>query len=184
MGISQQIGASSLIKPGVIDNSTQRPASPYEGQVIFQKDTDAVLYWNGSAWYPAWNTAWGQVGYSARTSNLTNIATSVTEVASVTFTAIAGRRYSITGNINVYKEGSTSYAHALIYNGSTQVARIGLLNVAAGIEAVLAGTCFESPSAGSTTYKLMVLFSANTLNEVRAVAQYPSYIQIQDIGPA
>ena len=184
MGITQNTGASSLIKPGVIDNTAARPASPYEGQAIYQKDTDAVLVYNGTAWYPNWNTAWGQVGYSARTSNLTNIATSVTEVTSVTFTAIAGRRYSITGNINIYKEGSTSYAHALIYNGATQVARIGLLNVAAGIEAVLSGTCFESPSAGSTTYKLMVLFSANTLNEVRASSQYPSYIQIQDIGPA
>lgn len=50
MGLSQQIGASSLIKPGVIDNSAQRPASPYEGQVIFQKDTDQLLVWNGTAW--------------------------------------------------------------------------------------------------------------------------------------
>ena len=50
MGITQQIGASSLIKPGVIDNTAARPASPYEGQVIFQKDTDQVLVWNGTAW--------------------------------------------------------------------------------------------------------------------------------------
>lgn len=50
MGITQQIGASSLIKPGVIDSATVRPASPYEGQVIFQKDTDQLLVWNGTAW--------------------------------------------------------------------------------------------------------------------------------------
>ena len=50
MGISQQIGASSLIKAGVIDNTAGRPASPYEGQVIYQKDTDKVLVWNGSTW--------------------------------------------------------------------------------------------------------------------------------------
>ena len=50
MGLSQQIGASSLIKPGVIDSAAQRPASPYEGQVIFQKDTDQMLVWNGAAW--------------------------------------------------------------------------------------------------------------------------------------
>ena len=50
MGITQQIGASSLIKPGVIDNTAARPASPYEGQVIFQKDTDQLLVWNGSSW--------------------------------------------------------------------------------------------------------------------------------------
>jgi hypothetical protein len=50
MGITQNTGASSLIKPGVIDNAAARPASPYEGQVIFQKDTDQLLVWNGTAW--------------------------------------------------------------------------------------------------------------------------------------
>ena len=50
MGITQNTGASSLIKPGVIDNTAARPASPYEGQVIFQKDTDQLLVWNGTAW--------------------------------------------------------------------------------------------------------------------------------------
>jgi hypothetical protein len=50
MGITQQLGASSLIRPGVIDNTAARPASPYEGQVIFQKDTDQLLVWNGTAW--------------------------------------------------------------------------------------------------------------------------------------
>jgi hypothetical protein len=49
MGITQQIGASSLIKPGVC-TSTTRPASPYEGQVIYQTDTDQTLVWNGTAW--------------------------------------------------------------------------------------------------------------------------------------
>jgi len=50
MGITQQIGASSLIRPGVIDNAAARPASPFEGQCIFQKDTDQLLVWNGTAW--------------------------------------------------------------------------------------------------------------------------------------
>ena len=50
MGISQQIGASSLVRPGVIDNAAARPASPFEGQCIFQKDTDQLLVWNGTAW--------------------------------------------------------------------------------------------------------------------------------------
>ena len=50
MGITQQLGASSLIRPGVIDNTAARPASPFEGQVIFQKDTDQLLVWNGTAW--------------------------------------------------------------------------------------------------------------------------------------
>lgn len=49
MGISQQIGVSSLIKPGVC-TSTTRPASPYQGQVIFETDTNKLLVWNSTAW--------------------------------------------------------------------------------------------------------------------------------------
>jgi hypothetical protein len=49
MGITQQIGASSIIKPGVCTSST-RPAAPYEGQMIYETDTKNSLVYNGSAW--------------------------------------------------------------------------------------------------------------------------------------
>jgi hypothetical protein len=38
------------LKPGVVDNTAARPASPFEGQMIYQKDTDQILVWNGSSW--------------------------------------------------------------------------------------------------------------------------------------
>jgi hypothetical protein len=50
MGLSNQIPSSRLIQPGVIENAASRPASPFEGQCIFQKDTDQLLVWNGTAW--------------------------------------------------------------------------------------------------------------------------------------
>jgi hypothetical protein len=50
MGITQQSAAARLIQPGVVDNTAARPASPFEGQCIFQKDTDQLLVWNGTAW--------------------------------------------------------------------------------------------------------------------------------------
>ena len=49
MGISQQIGASSLSKPGVCTFAT-RPATPYEGQMIYETDTDRILVYSGTAW--------------------------------------------------------------------------------------------------------------------------------------
>jgi hypothetical protein len=49
MGISQQIGASSMVKWGVCTSST-RPASPYAGQHIYETDTNLQFVWNGSAW--------------------------------------------------------------------------------------------------------------------------------------
>lgn len=62
MGISQQIGASSLIKAGVCTSST-RPASPFEGQMIYETDTDLTYIWGGSAWQQvAGGTAVGNSG--------------------------------------------------------------------------------------------------------------------------
>ena len=49
MPFSSVLGASSVIKPGVC-TSTTRPSVPYEGQLIYETDTDRVAAWNGSAW--------------------------------------------------------------------------------------------------------------------------------------
>jgi hypothetical protein len=49
MPISSFLAPSAIAKPGVCTSST-RPASPYEGQVIYETDTDKTLVWNGSAW--------------------------------------------------------------------------------------------------------------------------------------
>lgn len=47
MGISA-FGASG-IKPGVC-LSTTRPSAPYEGQMIYETDTNRVLIWDNAAW--------------------------------------------------------------------------------------------------------------------------------------
>lgn len=49
MPLSSVVGAQSIVKPGVCTSST-RPASPYDGQVIYETDTDKTLVYNGSAW--------------------------------------------------------------------------------------------------------------------------------------
>lgn len=41
---------SSGFRPGVIANSSQRPSSPYTGQMVFQTDTNQMLIWTGTAW--------------------------------------------------------------------------------------------------------------------------------------
>lgn len=48
MGMSTAYGIGSL-KPGVC-TSTSRPASPFEGQTIYETDTDLLKSWNGSSW--------------------------------------------------------------------------------------------------------------------------------------
>ena len=49
MPLSSVLGAQSIIKAGVC-TSTTRPASPYEGQLIFETDTDRLAFYDGSAW--------------------------------------------------------------------------------------------------------------------------------------
>ena len=49
MPLSSVVGAQSIIKPGVC-TSTTRPAVPFEGQVIFETDTDRLYVWNGTTW--------------------------------------------------------------------------------------------------------------------------------------
>ena len=49
MGLSNYLASSRISQSGVC-TSTTRPASPYEGQVIYESDTDRVLVWNASAW--------------------------------------------------------------------------------------------------------------------------------------
>ena len=49
MPISRYIETSNLARPGVC-TSTTRPASPYEGQAIYETDTDKTFIWNGATW--------------------------------------------------------------------------------------------------------------------------------------
>lgn len=46
MGISN---VSNGLRSGVC-TSTTRPSAPYEGQMIYETDTDMVAIWNGTAW--------------------------------------------------------------------------------------------------------------------------------------
>jgi len=49
MPLSSVLGAQSITKPGVCTSAT-RPSSPFDGQVIYETDTDRTLVWNNSVW--------------------------------------------------------------------------------------------------------------------------------------
>jgi hypothetical protein len=54
MPISNYVPTSVIARPGVC-TSLARPASPYEGQAIYETDTDKIFVWRGAAWNPPWN---------------------------------------------------------------------------------------------------------------------------------
>ena len=88
MGISQQIGASSLSKPGVCTSST-RPATPYEGQMIYETDTDLMRIWTGAAWrsLAAAAASSGSVLQIVQGSDVTQRINSTTTYADTSLTA-------------------------------------------------------------------------------------------------
>ena len=49
MAFSSVLGASSVVKPGVVTTAT-RPSSPFVGQLIYDTTVSQTLVWNGSAW--------------------------------------------------------------------------------------------------------------------------------------
>jgi hypothetical protein len=49
VGLSNYLPSSRISQSGVC-TSTTRPASPFEGQVIYETDTNRVLVWDNSAW--------------------------------------------------------------------------------------------------------------------------------------
>jgi hypothetical protein len=76
MGIDAAYGIGSL-KQGVCTSST-RPASPFEGQMIYETDTDLTYVYSGSAWQQvAGGTAVGNSGLVYVTSTTATSGTSI-----------------------------------------------------------------------------------------------------------
>jgi microcystin-dependent protein len=94
------------VKPGVV-TSTTRPATPYLGQLIFETDTFALLFWNGSAWQGAVSAPAGTVnsyaGSTAPTGWLLCAGQNVSRTTYATLFGVVGTTYGA-------GDGSTTFA--------------------------------------------------------------------------
>ena len=117
MGLSNQIPSSRLIQPGVIANSGERPASPYEGQVVFQKDTNQTLVWDGSAWVMVHDTDQPPGLQLVKSQEITS------STATVTVTDAFSNDYNayriLCRNISMATEGGNIYLKLSNSTGST-----------------------------------------------------------------
>ena len=196
MGISQQIGASSLSKPGVCTSST-RPATPYEGQMIYETDTDKVLVYNGSAWYANWNTAWGIVDttsggtssrgfYNKTDANFTlPLFASIAQVTgfTMTFTPVTGRLYKAS-----YVVRADITTAQLVYSefriGATRYAARADSVVAGGNDTIINYNIFTGLTA-STTIQVFAAVSAVSAGSLLVFdAAAIGNFCIEDIGAA
>lgn len=137
----------------------------------------------------------GVVAYAERTSNQTSIST-VTDLTSltVTFTAVAGRRYRVTSHTSWYASVASTSAIVTLYN-STAAAQLQWSGCVTGDAAGGSNNNQTSTNllswsgtlaAGSTTLKLQARIGdddSGTLT-LRAGATYPAFILVEDIGPS
>jgi hypothetical protein len=87
MALSNYLPNSRISQAGVCTSST-RPASPYEGQVIYETDTDRVLVWNNSAWVDPSTGRAEKGGFTfIKSVSLTTVTNNVSDVFSSTYDA-------------------------------------------------------------------------------------------------
>ena len=154
------------LRTGVCTSST-RPSGPYEGQMIYETDTDMVAVWNGSAWR-----------YIAATTPTNGTVLQVVQGTLSTQIGGAGASYSDTGLAATITPKSTSskvlvtisfaWYHTNgkgdvnIVRGSTQIAETNPVGVDANNPSGFCSmTYLDSPSTTSaTTYKVQYRTSA------------------------
>jgi len=133
----------------------------------------------------------GFIAYAQRGANqLLSDSSSVQDLSSltVTFTALANRRYKITGHAGFAAVNNNARWLGYIRKGSTTIGRFGqIIGYDSGNNAtgMLDGCVIDSPSAGSVTYKLSAERIAGTGDATSAAAaENPAFILVEDIGPA
>jgi len=197
MPLSSVVGAQSIIKPGVCTSST-RPASPFEGQMIYETDTDKVLVYNGSAWYPNWNTAWGYIDSTSATATTAIVGATPLAVLTKSITIYANRRYRISGSLGfqpsanstgnaLYFTSTSGATKVLWYQGETMLANYpryvmgsyitdaAALGVSSGSAAKTFTLYLRCGGAGSLNTNPDALVAANSAEQL---------LWLEDIGPA
>ena len=179
MGIDSGYGVGSL-KTGVCTSAT-RPAVPFEGQMIYETNTDMVAIWNGTAWrYIAATTPTNgsvlQVQSTTKTDtfstastsfvDVTGLSVSITPTSStskifVQVTAPVGQSANIV-NMRLLR-GSTAIAVADA-SGTRPLGFAGSDSSASSQSFVLSTNFLDSPATTSaTTYKLQVATNTSTI---------------------
>ena len=184
MGISQQIGSSSLSKPGVCTSST-RPATPYEGQMIYETNTDKVLVYNGSAWYANWNLPWGKQTFNTNITSSSAITSEATQITSDSFTFVSSRLYRISYfEPQMYvSSGSPVWLAIRIKDGSTVLNISYLSPSGSGTSDSLFTSSWVGQLTGTKTITTTTATGTSGATTLGRSATQFAYLLIEDIGP-
>lgn len=127
----------------------------------------------------------GTVSVASTGSSQTGIS-AVTDLTSlsVTFTAVASRRYLITGLVNYRQRTSSGLVTIEIaYGGGPTVLASSMETRAADDYGTASFSMYHVPGAGSITYRLRAQTSAGTVDiNPLGVSTIPSMIIVEDVG--
>ena len=189
MGISAAQGIGS-VKAGVCTSST-RPSNPYEGQMIYETDTDLLRIWDGASWVETVSMLTkaprGIVQLVQSTGTTTATGTEAVTLTLPSFTAVANRYYRIT-----YFE---PYFESLAANIEISCA-IRITNLTGAVQAQ--GNTFITTINGEGQCKAQVVKTLTAgatvlVATIRTVggncyaygsSTYPRQLVIEDIGAA
>ena len=187
MPLSSVVGAQSIIKPGVCTSST-RPAVPFEGQMIYETDTDKVLVYNGSAWYPNWNLPWGVQNLVTVTTADATITAEEVQITGGSFTAVANRYYKVTYfEPDPYSVTATGWVYMRIrltnLTGTLKQGAYAQLPVSGVTNQTMTCSWVGTLSAGTTNFVGTMASQTGTAACDRT-STYSAYLLVEDIGPA
>lgn len=200
MPLSSVLGAQSLVKPGVCTSST-RPASPFEGQTIYETDTDRLATWDGSAWISYVRQTAGkvlQVVSTTKTDTFTTTSNSFTDITglSVSITpSSASNKVLVSYIVNGSGLAATNAGFINLVRDSTTIA-IGdssgsrtrttsyLIEGASASMTTSGATHLDSPATtSSVTYKLQTRTNATSSGAVtNYINRTPSDTDSQQFG--
>lgn len=164
--------------------SATRPSNPYEGQFIFETDTNKLVGYGGVDWAP--RDAGGQIGYSQAVANqaFTSPAVDITNL-SVGVVVGTGRRIRISTRYYLTTSIAGDSVGWNILEGGTTLQLGDLWIGAAGRGVTGIVDVILTPTAGAHTYKVQGVRSAGSGTITNnAGATFPSYILVEDIGAA
>jgi len=124
----------------------------------------------------------GTVAYAQATAIQTGISVAVDLTSlTVTFTAVAGRRYRITGFGLIAQKTGTGVATMTITNSANAQQAAAQSRLIVDETQTATPMFVVVPGAGSITYKLRLTTNANTC-DLNATATNPAFILAEDIG--
>ena len=180
---------STGLRPGVC-TSTTRPTAPYEGQHIYETDTDLVYLWNGTAWVETVSALTkaprGVMGSVVRTAGNLTINTAYSDLTSmsITFTAVAGRLYRASWGVGALKETAAGYTQVTFTNSANDEYGYSIMYTVGGGYINLSGVAIISGlTAGSKTFKLRGITENNTATII-ANSDAQAQLIIEDVGAA